>query len=670
MAHGLQTGLWCCARSFEQVSRRIEGFGMRHGKHTGSRWGTALAVAILAGCAAGADADARLAKSDDLIAKGEYGAALLEIKNAVQEKPADASAQLALARISLLLNNTGAARKALDASQAHGADAEKVSRLRIQLLQQEGAHDELIKLLDSKSLTLAAPLRDVARAQALTVAHQCPAAIDVARNLLTNPDTLVAARIVLAECYAQAGQRKLALELLDATARLQPTNAEAWMALGRMQQLSGLNSEAETSWTKAGEQAAGQLTALQQLNMEVAVGDLQLARNELPAARATHGRMLRIAPQGGLTALFEARLLLAAGDQEAAVTALRELVNNTTGFEAARLALVSALLAGDAREQALTEILKLAQEFPKANNINSAARLLKSVSTTKPDNPDYWLAVAGTQILLGQPAMARLALEKGGTIVPDSPKVARMLVELELRSGNGSHALKLAQALVERYPADPSALSLLAQAQRAQNLLPEAFGTLSKLQARQPTAETAAQMFAVQREVEPATALMPLRAWLAEHPDAQQLRALLADSLLHSGKNKDAISEYEKLVVAAPTNVPALNNLAWLYYLEKDERAVETARKAWQLAPKSATVADTYGWLLLESGATKEGLAILEGADKTMGLIDPENRYHLAAALARAGRNAEAREHLASLLREAPQFPSREAANTLASSIQ
>jgi hypothetical protein len=51
-------------------------------------------------------------------------------------------------------------------------------------------------------------------------------------------------------------------------------------------------------------------------------------------------------------------------------------------------------------------------------------------------------------------------------------------------------------------------------------------------------------------------------------------------------------------------------------------------------------------------------------------LIDPEARYHHAAALARNGRQAEAREQLALLLDEAPQFPSRQAAVALAENVK
>ena len=116
--------------------------------------------------------------------------------------------------------------------------------------------------------------------------------------------------------------------------------------------------------------------------------------------------------------------------------------------------------------------------------------------------------------------------------------------------------------------------------------------------------------------------------------------------------------------------VPALNNLAWLYYLEKDPRAVPTAKRAWQLAPHVPSVGDTYGWLLVESGAVQEGLNVLEGAWNDGGLSDPELRYHYAATLARAGRAERAAPRLAQLLAEVPEFPSRDAAQALAASLK
>jgi cellulose synthase operon protein C len=643
---------------------------MRHGRFAQTGWLAAFALVSLTGCGSGGGPGERVRRAEQMLTRGDYGAAMIEIKNALQEKPDDPAAELALARATLMLGNLGASTKALTDAQSHGADAEAVSRLRVRVLLQKGAHEELIGSLESSALTLGESERELARAKALSGLRRCPEAIKSARALLGVPEAATAARIVLAECYAQSGRRDFALEMLEAAVRQRPDAAEAWLALGRLKQLSGSNAAAETAWQKAAGLAAGQLTVLQQINMETTLSDLQLARGDIAAARTTHGRMLRIAPQGALTELLDARLLMVGGEHEAAVNALRGLVNGFEGLDAARMALVSALIASEKREQALAEISRLAGDRPEAATLRAVKPLLEKQPTLDADAVGHWMAAAGAHVLLGQSAMARQALDRAAAIAPQSARIARTRVELELRTENGAQGLRLAEAFATKYPDDPLALPLLAQAQRAQNQLPQALETLQRLQAARPSAETAAMIFAVQREVNPSQSLATLQSWVAQHPDARRTRALLADGLLRAGRNREAIAEYETLLAADPTDVPALNNLAWLYYLEKDSRAIDTARKAWQLAPKAASVVDTYGWLLVEGGAPEEGLRILVTGGEAGVLIDPQSRYHHAAALARNGQRDAARRALGELLAEAAAFPGRVDAEALAGSLR
>ena len=78
----------------------------------------------------------------------------------------------------------------------------------------------------------------------------------------------------------------------------------------------------------------------------------------------------------------------------------------------------------------------------------------------------------------------------------------------------------------------------------------------------------------------------------------------------------------------------ALNNLAWLYYERKDPRALEIAKKAYELAPNSAPIADTYGWILVEKGEIAKGIEILSKAVQ----LAPDNKEiadHLKEAKSR-----------------------------------
>jgi Flp pilus assembly protein TadD len=77
--------------------------------------------------------------------------------------------------------------------------------------------------------------------------------------------------------------------------------------------------------------------------------------------------------------------------------------------------------------------------------------------------------------------------------------------------------------------------------------------------------------------------------------------------------------------------MPVLNNLAWLYDARGDARAVPLAKRAYDLLPERAEIADTYGWLLARFGKIEQGISLLDTAAKGA----PKNgdiRYHQAAA--------------------------------------
>jgi Tfp pilus assembly protein PilF len=134
---------------------------------------------------------------------------------------------------------------------------------------------------------------------------------------------------------------------------------------------------------------------------------------------------------------------------------------------------------------------------------------------------------------------------------------------------------------------------------------------------------------------------MGLRDWLARRPDAATVRLLLAEHLDQTGDTARAVREYETVLERAPGNAVALNNLAILHQRSDNPRALDLGRRAYEAAPGSAAIQDTYGWLLVEQGNVDRGLELLRSAARAMPDA-PEVQFHLGAALARKGLAAEA----------------------------
>jgi putative PEP-CTERM system TPR-repeat lipoprotein len=157
---------------------------------------------------------------------------------------------------------------------------------------------------------------------------------------------------------------------------------------------------------------------------------------------------------------------------------------------------------------------------------------------------------------------------------------------------------------------------------------------------------------------------------LKERPDAVTVRTALGESYIRNKKFAPAIDEYNRVLSERPDDPAVLNNLAWLHQqIGELPKARELAEKAAGIAPTNGSVVDTLGWILLAQGDTANALTRLQAASAaTPG--DPEIRYHVAVALGRAGRTADARQVLEQLLGSGASFTSKADAEKLLNELK
>ena len=132
------------------------------------------------------------------------------------------------------------------------------------------------------------------------------------------------------------------------------------------------------------------------------------------------------------------------------------------------------------------------------------------------------------------------------------------------------------------------------------------------------------------------------------------------------GEHEAAIAAYKRLLALAPSDVAALNNLAYALAdrVRRPEEALPIAVRAYGLAP-GPQVADTLGWTHFLLGHTAEAVTYLQEAGASPS-ASGETLYHLAAALARAARNKEARAALDRAVSLAPELRTRDDVAALA----
>jgi Flp pilus assembly protein TadD len=156
-----------------------------------------------------------------------------------------------------------------------------------------------------------------------------------------------------------------------------------------------------------------------------------------------------------------------------------------------------------------------------------------------------------------------------------------------------------------------------------------------------------AQALVANKEADKAQAV--LDDWVRLHPKDELALRALAEVQLLAGNAAGARKSYEQIIAIEPDNPGSQAGYALLLLRLNDPAAKAAAEKAYKLAPANPELADLYGWIMVLQGQPEAGTTLLREAR----LRDPANgalRFHLAFALNKAGKKAEAKEELGAAL--------------------
>ncbi|MCB1866046.1 MAG: PEP-CTERM system TPR-repeat protein PrsT [Chromatiales bacterium] len=349
------------------------------------------------------------------------------------------------------------------------------------------------------------------------------------------------------------------------------------------------------------------------------------------------------------------------GNREAALRYLRLLVARRDLAEAVRVGKAVADRFPDTAEvQRLLAIASL-----ERGEVRTARAALDRLIALSADQPDGYYLKARLEIGEQHEDRARTLLSKALELDPTHVPAVEELARIEWLAGARDRALDLAVDLQRRLPERAAGFTLEA-ALLMQGARPlDAAARFADAMDREPTAALAVRRAgALEGGGRPDDAVAVLDDWLTREATNAHVREALALLQHRLGRNAAAIAGYERLLEDHPKHLGALNNLAWLYHAQKDPRALEFAERARVVYPEHPSVLDTLAWILFETGDKTRALALL---DKAVALR-PDNavfRYHRAAALAHAGRNAEARAELERALHDERFVDDRVAAQAL-----
>jgi Tfp pilus assembly protein PilF len=111
---------------------------------------------------------------------------------------------------------------------------------------------------------------------------------------------------------------------------------------------------------------------------------------------------------------------------------------------------------------------------------------------------------------------------------------------------------------------------------------------------------------------------------------------LMLASIEGDAGNRDAaIARYRAALEIDPTNLFALNNLAWTLAKDKPDEALRYAQQAVEIAPDNATVEDTLGWIYYQKGIYRMAVDYLKNAVAREST--PRRQFHLGMCYIKTG---------------------------------
>lgn len=498
--------------------------------------------------------------------------------------------------------------------------------------------------------------------------------LEQASSMNIKPDQADMALVVF---HLQRKDFSKALQAIDSIDKKLPNNP----VIQNLRAAALLGTNDRTGARKALERAMAIQPDFFPAAVNLAQMDMQDKRPE--AARSRFEAILA-ADKSSIQAMLALAGLATAGNQDRdAQNWLEKAVKAAPKSLQAQQALIQFHLGKQANAQALAQAKQAANvnpESPDALSLLGATQLAvgdtrASIETYSrviqkmPASPEAYLHLAIAQIASKQIATARNTLNKALQLNPGHIPSLDALLRLELVDKNMDAALKTAQVIQVAQPDSPLGFDREADIHVSQNKLPQAIRLYDiALSKGAGNASFIKLQRALRQAVDVNQADKQLATWISQHPQDAVVLSYSAELNMNQGRNREAIAQYQAILKLTPNNIVALNNLATLYQIEKDNRALATAEQALKLAPAHPGIQDTLGWILVQQGQLPRAVALLhKAASQTpqAGIV----RYHYGVALARSGKKKEAKREIEAAIASRQPFPGLEEAKALLMSL-
>ena len=320
---------------------------------------------------------------------------------------------------------------------------------------------------------------------------------------------------------------------------------------------------------------------------------------------------------------------------QAAKTTFHDLIHSFPDSELGYRGLLSVYLLDENESEGQKQLEYLAQQNVKLapyivlirdaiskQDVSSAKTYIEKAEAISGENSEIDRLIDGVKYVEALVAMQNkdidLARSKVAEVLindPDNMRLLSFLVNLEIQAGRINEAEKVL-GQIESINRNHFIVNLLrGDVSIAKNDYPQAKKYFMQGWRTEPTDALGEKVYRVLGVLQEKSAQNKFLAdWLGKIPNSIAGNMFRSIGYQRQGQRIKAAEGYEKVLALQPNNVTALNNLGWIYFEKKDQRALEILERAVSLAPDNAAVLDSYGWALVDAGQVSNGIVYLEKA--------------------------------------------------------
>ncbi len=300
-------------------------------------------------------------------------------------------------------------------------------------------------------------------------------------------------------------------------------------------------------------------------------------------------------------------------------------------------------------------LISLTKAFIATGDNKGALETLRKAYRLAKNEDNYLIQIAKLFLKLKQTETAYSVLERAYKIAPHNREGLYLITLLDLKNNQAKRAkqrilthLKTAKHN-QVYP-------LLGDIEMALKSYDKAVDAYLKAT---PSEKNISKLYrAYKYAKQDDKAFNTLEFFVKTHAKASIAAHLYAEELIVQDKITEAMIQYQLLLAHFPNDIAALNNLAGLQIQQRDPEALQTAKLAYQLAPKNASILDTYGWAYHIAGQNEKALKYLREALARNANMS-STQYHIAVVLTQLKKPIQAVHYLKQALKSKQSFPEK-----------